>query len=305
MPSRTRRHTSALIVSTVAVTVLLSGCSAATPAAPRMNELGHVHGLDATHGRIFAATHQGVWAIDAAKLGDGFATETTARVGISSQDTMGFTVARSGVMFASGHPDPGNNPQQLPANLGLVQSLDAAQTWKTVSLSGHTDFHDLVTATTSDARVRIYGYDAGQQRVRISDDGGHTWHDGATLSLRKLAVNPNAPDTLLATTQAGVQISRDAGMTFSALPGGPLLYLVAPVDAAAGAFIGVDVNKKIWATTDDGSTWARKGTFDTLPESLATVQGASRLWILGAHANGIVATADHGASWVTLIEGTP
>jgi len=305
MPFRIRRHTSALIVSTLAVTLLLSGCSAATPAAPTMNELGHVHGLDATHGRIFAATHQGVWAIDAAKLGDGFATETTARVGISSQDTMGFTVARSGVMFASGHPDPGNNPQQLPANLGLIQSLDAAQSWKPVSLAGHTDFHDLVTAPTSDARVRIYGFDAAQQRVRISDDGGHTWHDGGTLSLRKLAVNPNGPDTLLATTQAGVQISRDAGMTFSALPGGPMLYLLAPVDAAPGQFVGVDVSKKIWATTDDGSTWARKGTFDTLPESLATVQGASRLWILGAHANGIVATADHGASWVTLIEGTP
>ncbi|MBO1741901.1 hypothetical protein, partial [Leifsonia sp. TF02-11] len=124
----------------------------------------------------------------------------------------------------------------------------------------------------------------------------------------KTHIGPNRgdePGPLQPVRNTGVQISRDAGLTFTALPGRPILYLVAPVDAAPGQFVGVDVSKKIWVTTDDGSTWARKGTFDSLPESLATVQSASKLWILGAHARGIVATADHGTSWVTLIEGTP
>ncbi|MFF9565641.1 F510_1955 family glycosylhydrolase [Leifsonia sp. NPDC014704] len=304
---RTHRITRSWTVAATAAlaAVALSGCTAAGAATATMNDLGHVHGLDSTGGRIFAATHQGVWALDAAQLNDGFASEKTARVGDGTQDTMGFTVARSGVMFASGHPDPANNAHQDPANLGLIESTDAARTWSTVSLAGQTDFHDITTATTGDAQVRVYGYDAARQIVRISDDSGRNWHDGATVALRKLSVNQNAPDTVLATTQTGVQISRDAGATFAPLPGTPALFLLSPIDSTAGSFVGVDTDKKIWTSVDDAATWTPKGTFQSLPGSLATVKGSSKLWILGTDSRGIVATPDDGITWTVLVGGTP
>lgn len=280
---------------------VLSGCSS-TGAPATVSDLGHVHALDATANHVFAATHRGVWTIDAIGLSDGFASDRTARAGSGTQDTMGFTVAAPGLMLASGHPDPGNNAQSAPPDLGLIRSTDTAKTWSAMSLEGQTDFHDIVTAPVgTGAAQRVYGYDAAQQTIKVSNDTGRTWKNGATLALRKLAVNRNAPNTVLATTAAGVKISTDAGLTFTALAGAPALFLLSGANSAPGAFLGADVNGVIWSTSDTGQGWTQRGRFASPPEALALIRGASKDWLLGIDSRGIVATPDYGASWSTLV----
>lgn len=293
------------IASIVAVT--LAGCApaATTPATPALVSLGHIHGLgvDPANGTLFVATHHGVWQLDSGYLDRGPSSVAPQQVAGLSQDTMGFTIAGPDLMFASGHPDPANNLDQSPPNLGLIESRDGASSWKTVSLAGETDFHDLVTAPLKGdgLQLRIYGYDAGGQRVLASDDSGVTWQDRAAIVLRKLAVNKFDSDVVYATTQSGLQVSRDAARTFAPVPGAPQLFLIDTVNTSAGSFVGVSVDDVIWTTGDGASTWQRHGKFSSPPEAMAYVPDAENPWILASDSRGVVATADYGETWIILI----
>lgn len=289
--------------------VALTGCAAqaTAPAAESLADLGHVHGLgvDPATGDTFVATHRGVWRLDSAYLGDKSEATKPEQIAGLSQDTMGFTIAGPDLMFASGHPDPANNPDQSPPNLGLIESRDSAASWKTVSLGGETDFHDLVTAPLNGdgSQLRIYGYDAGRQTVRVSDDSGATWEDGASIALRKLAVNKSHPDTVYATTQSGLQVSQDGGGSFSIVSGSPTLFLIDARNETPGSFIGVDINNAIWSTDDGALTWQRHGTLTSPPEAMAYASAAGKQWILATDSRGIVASADLGETWTILIPG--
>lgn len=292
-----------MFATLVSAGAVLSGCSSAGEPAT-VEDLGHIHALDATANHVLAATHRGVWTIDAAGLSDGFASDRTAPVGAGSQDTMGFTVAGPGLILASGHPDPDNNPQATPPALGLIRSVDNAKTWSPVALEGQIDFHDIVTAPVGAGNAhRVYGYDAARQVIKISSDTGRSWQDGATLALRKLAVNGNAPDTVLATTAAGVKISTDATATFTTLDGAPKLLLLSGANSAPGTFVGADVDGVIWTTSDTGQHWVQRGGFAAPPDALALVRGSSKDWLLGVDSGGIVATSDYGTTWTTLVPG--
>lgn len=289
----------------------LSGCAAPAtiPASAPMDSLGHVHGLgvDPAGGKTFVATHTGVWQLDSGYLNGKSSTTAPEQVAGRSQDTMGFTIAGPGLMFASGHPDPENNPDQSPPNLGLIKSLDGASSWKTVSLDGRTDFHDLVTVPfgADGAQLRIYGYDAARQTVMVSDDSGLQWRDGAALALRKLAVNKYDPNVVYATTQSGLQVSRDAGVSFTLVAGAPSLFLIDAITASSGSFVGVDIDDVIWTTNDGASTWQRHGMLNAPPEALTYVSGAGKPWILATDKRGIVTTSDYGATWTVLYPVKP
>jgi hypothetical protein len=85
--------------------VVLSGCTSTSTTAPRPATgsaaapdpgFGHVHGLDLNpgDGRVYAATHFGVFRLD---------PNGPHRVADRYQDTMGFTIAAPDV-FLGGHP---------------------------------------------------------------------------------------------------------------------------------------------------------------------------------------------------------
>jgi hypothetical protein len=57
-----------------------------------------------------------------------------------SRTTWDFTVTGPGQLLASGHPGQG---QGGSSSVGLIESKDAGQTWRTRSLSGEADFHAL------------------------------------------------------------------------------------------------------------------------------------------------------------------
>lgn len=297
-----------VVILTVA---LLTGCTTTAgqetgAPASEHGELEHVHGLgwDPVTGLTYAAAHSGVWVIPTDALPDTYPTTPPASVDASSgtgpiggraQDTMGFTITAEGVFYASGHPDPADSSAAGP-NLGLISSTDAAATWEPLSLSGETDFHDLATVALTDTATRVYGYDAGDATIRRSDDSGTSWTSTAQLALRDLSADPQRPDRVFATTETGLQVSDDAGITFQPVPDAPALYLVE--SSATGELVGVDVDGTVWTGTADGG-WKSHGTLTGTPEAFAIVDGEER-WVLAADDRGIVASRDYGLTWTVL-----
>ncbi|MDI9888094.1 exo-alpha-sialidase [Streptomyces sp. HNM0645] len=220
-----------------------SGTGTGTTAGETSASLhGHVHGLgtDPADGRLYVATHEGLFT-----PGKDGAAE---RVSASADDFMGFTVAEAGTFLASGHPATGTGG---PANLGLIESTDSGKTWKTRSLSGEVDFHALEYAHGT-----IYGYDSTNALLRISKDGT-AWDDRARLQALDIAVSPDSPDTVLATTVDGVAQSTDGGRTFAKGRQPAMAFLSWP---ESGALYGIDDAGGLSRSGDGGATWQQAGT---------------------------------------------
>ena len=297
-------------VSAAATLALLVGCSSTTAgedtgalvAAP--GGLKHVHGLgwDPVTGLTYAAAHSGVWVIPTDTLPDTYPTAPTVETGAGegpiggrAQDTMGFTVTPEGVFYASGHPDPADDSAAGP-NLGLIRSTDAAASWEPLSLSGETDFHDLATVALPDTATRVYGYDASGGVILRSDDSGAGWTAAAQLPLRDLTADPERPDRVFATTEAGLQVSDDAAVIFRPVSGAPALFLVD--SSTGGELVGVDVDGTLWTGTLEGP-WRSHGSVEGTPEAFALVDGEER-WVLAADERGVVASSDYGVTWTVL-----
>lgn len=235
-------------VLAMAVVVVVGGCSAGSDGSVRANAgassvalepaLTHLHGLHVTPGRtLLAGTHTGLFSIDPA-------TGATARVGDSDDDLMGLTgVAGSDTLFASGHP---GRSSAAPNPLGLRSSVDGGRSWTDRSLRGQVDFHTLTTGGDI-----LVGFD-GATGLRVSSDGGATWHPGAALVARSLATTATG---VWAVTANGLAHSTDGARSFTPAPGAPSLVMI------AGA------TRALWGIDDDGYTWRS-------PDGAAWQQGA-------------------------------
>jgi hypothetical protein len=304
-------------VITVGFAATLAGCAptsdapAADAPATTTAAFEHIHGLaaDPSTGVTYAGTHQGVWQIPTGLLPDSYLAgapdaDLTRPTPIDGPtfDAMGFTVAAPGLLLASGHPGSDESTLSGP-NVGLISSADAGATWSNVSLTGETDFHDLDAATLASGALRVYGYDAADGTVSISDDDGSTWSTGAAVALRDLAADPADPDRVFATTEDGLVLSEDAGRTFGLVPGAPMLYLIDVQDAAAGGgVVGIDPEGVVWHAEADGGTWTRGGQTEGSPEAFSFV-GGSAPWLLAADRSGVVASDDFGLTWTVLVAG--
>lgn len=290
----------------------LAGCSTtedlSSPSNPS-TAFEHIHGLgaDPTSGNTYVATHEGVWLIPTGGLPDTYLTGAArpadtelTQIGGRAPDAMGFTVSPSGVLFMSGHPDPTEQSASRAPNLGLVSSSDQAQTWDTISLGGQTDFHDLDTVALPTGELRVYGYDAQQSALLVSDDSGSTWTMGATVPIRDLTADPSNPDRVIATTADGLIESTDGGRTFGSVSDAPVLLLVDIFDESAGGeLVGADPAGALWRQ-DNSGLWTQTGKANGTPEALAAVDGESP-WILVADPRGISASPDLGATWTPVL----
>lgn len=315
MTQKPRTTTLTLMLAT-ATSLTLTACAASAPASEEsrdfsaVDEFGHVHGLgvDQTTGELFVATHNGVWLLPTDALPDTFsavAVRSTSMNGPQqiagrAQDTMAFTMLADGTMLASGHPDPEEQPELSPPNLGLISSTDQAVTWETLSLGGDTDFHSLDAAVLANGELRVVGFDSTRGLVRTSDDGGVTWTPGTALGMADLAIDPANPDRVLATTAEGVMESPDGGRTFAVATDTPALFLVDAADEHdAGGLVGIDVNGTIWRTDASGA-WLQGGAVQGNAEALHFVGGAAP-WLVVSDERGIVASDDYGASWTIVV----
>ncbi|WP_165307451.1 F510_1955 family glycosylhydrolase, partial [Agromyces binzhouensis] len=287
---------------------VLAACAPTSPPEPEpapAAAFGHVHALgwDPVSDRTYAATHDGVWelptgAMPEAYPGAGAGPAEPVQVGGNRQDTMGFTVARPGLLLASGHPGADDDHDLEAPNLGLMSSTDGARTWTPVSLRGAVDFHDLEAAELPGGGLRVYGLDSADGTVRVSDDGGATWAAAPPIAARDLAVDPGSPDRIYATTAEGLMRSDDAGATWSRVDGAPALVLVVATDA--GDLVGIDVDGTVQRLR--GDEWTAHGRASGAVEAMAVV-GGDEQWLLLADARGIVASDDLGASVTVLVPG--
>jgi hypothetical protein len=296
MPGRSSRRWNALGVA-AAGALLLAGCgtdgeAAAGEAAGGETHshegdahasgeevtLEHVHGLgvDPGDGELYAGTHYGLVRISES----GELTRIADRV----QDFMGFTVAGPQHYLASGHPGAG---QGGPGNLGLIETTDGGQTWETLSLAGEADFHALDAADGT-----IYGYSGGQ--LLVSEDG-EEWADRGDMRIADLAADPADPQRVLATTEAGLVVSEDAGGTFTAVEGAPLMVLV-DIAADGGQAAGVAPDGTVFSSTDAGETWAEAGNVGGAPAALTVEENEVYVAVDGA----VLASTDGGATFTEL-----
>ncbi|MCX5275399.1 F510_1955 family glycosylhydrolase [Streptomyces virginiae] len=250
------------------------GTAATEPSAPA---LSHVHGLgiDPADNQLYVATHDGIHTPGK----DG----TAQRAGDSRDDFMGFTVAKAKTFLASGHPTPGTGG---PGHRGLIESTDSGKTWKTRSLAGEADFHALDYAHDT-----IYGYDSTNGLLRVSKDGS-SWDDRGQLKALDIAVSPDDPDTVLATTADGVAKSTDGGKTFTAGKQ-PVMAFISW--AKPDALYGIDTSGGLKRSTDGGTTWQQTAVVPGgQPQALTAVDAEH---ILAATQDGIYESQDGGKTF--------
>jgi photosystem II stability/assembly factor-like uncharacterized protein len=245
----------------------------------------HIHGLGVRGSTLYIATHDGLWSAP-----DG---QTKARrIGRSQQDIMGFAVLGNHRFIGSGHPHP--SQQNLPPNLGLIESRDAGKTWDNVSLRGEADFHVLQSSGS-----RIYGFDGTQGRLMVSDNDGRSWQQRTPPSgIFSLAIDPADRDTLIAATQPGLSVSPDAGKSWRSADPRLLGLLAWP---RVRELYMVDGQGELRLSRDGGRRWQALGSsIGGQPAAFIAAGGA----LYAALGNGSVKrSTDGGRTW--SVRATP
>jgi len=266
--------TAAVVLAVVLVVVLRDGDD--DPAAGARGagaEMEHVHGVGVDQdGVLYAGSHYGLFRINE----DG----TAARVS-EVQDFMGFTSAGAKGFLASGHP---GESQVGPPSVGLIQSTDGGRSWTGLSLSGEADFHALEYR-----HDRVYALNSMTGALMVSDDL-RSWETRFTGPIADIAVSPEDPDTIVATTEQGLGISRDGGATFTSLGDGPLAVLASW--AEDGTLVVATPDGTIYTSTGTLTNWTQRGSLAGPPEALTAATGQE----IYAAANGDILTSRNGGA---------
>jgi hypothetical protein len=264
------------------VSRLLNGSNTETGTAKQPDaELVHVHGLgvNPADDQLYVATHTGLFRLDG---------ETPVRIADRYQDTMGFTVAGEDRFLGSGHPDLREMRElDLPSLLGLIESTDAGESWSARSLSGDVDFHALGTAGG-----RIYGWDSTSGRLMTSTDET-SWTTLGTYNVSAIAVNPDDPLQLVASTPDGVIESSDGGKAFTT----PTSQVLVSVAWGSDGAVGVTGDGSVFARSDD-ATWRRVGEVEGEPQAMTADGGQLFVAVHDSEDRTVIhRSEDAGATW--------
>ena len=277
------------ILALLAAASLLAACGDESPSTGAGGEdaaahaqgsaLEHIHGLgiNPADGRLFIATHNGLFAA---------ARDQTRpeHVGETEQDIMGFSIVGADHFIGSGHPGP---DQDLPGNLGLIESRDAGKTWKNVSLLGEADFHVLEHSGNS-----IYGFDGAQGRLMVSRDGGREWDERKPpAGVFGLAIDATNASRVVVSTENGIFISPNEGRRWQPLRDDTAGLLAWPT---ADRLYLVDAQGQVLLSSDAGANWQTQGSIGGQPAAFI----AHKNELYAALGDGTVKrSTDRGASW--------
>lgn len=269
-----------LIASTLGASGMLAACGQKSNDVAASGEpIEHVHGLgiNPADGALFIATHDGLF-----RSPEGSAT--AERVGESTQDTMGFTIVGPDRFLGSGHPGPGENGRP---NLGLIESGDAGLSWTEVSLAGEADFHVLHYSDD-----RVYAVNGMTGLIMVSDNGGQTWQERRPPgSVIDLAIDPEDPRRIVASTEAGLVASEDEGVSWQAIDGDVGLLAWAEPDA----LYLVNAAGQVQRSEHGGGRWTDLGSIGGQPAALIAAADAT---LYAALADGtVMSSSNGGTSW--------
>jgi hypothetical protein len=246
----------------------------------------HVHGLgrNPADGSLMIATHTGLFR--AAAEGD-----QPTRVAGRYQDTMGFTVVGPDHFLGSGHP---GSVRDDPPFLGLIESRDAGNSWRPISLRGDVDFHVLEALGEI-----VYGFgsdfETREARFLRSDDGGRSWRRlSPPEALTGLAIDPRDPRHIVALGEQRGYVSRDGGSRWRPLPipGGlgtwtPELGLVT-----------VDFGGVIRGADEPSGEWKELGSLGGDP---AAFEGVRDELLAATHDGRVLSSRDGGKDWQEIL----
>lgn len=270
-----------LVAAILATAALLAACGqeSTDDVAAGGEAIEHVHGLgiNPADDALFIATHDGLF-----RSPNG--STTAERVGESTQDTMGFTIAGPDRFLGSGHPGPGEDG---PPNLGLIESGDAGLNWTGVSLAGEADFHVLRYVDE-----RIYAVNGATGLIMISGDGGETWEERPPPApVIDLAVDPGDPQRIVTSTEGGLFVSEDEGASWRPIDGE--IGLVAWAEPAA--LYLVDAAGQVQLSEDGGGRWSDLGSIGGQPAALVAPADED---LYAALTDGtVMSSSDRGVSW--------
>jgi hypothetical protein len=252
-------------------------------AEPRVEDPGPVHvhalGVNPKDDALFIATHTGLFR---AAPGE----QRSRRVADRYQDTMGFTVVGPDRFLGSGHPDFNKDPD-LPPLLGLIESDDAGNSWKPISLLGEADFHVLETSGK-----RIYAFDSSGERLMVSVNGGKTWSGRSPPEpLVSLAIDPEDPRHVIASGEVELHESSNEGRRWRPTRGNAGL-LEWPATRQL-YLLGSDGRVRI--STGAGRAWRAIGEIGGEPAAFEAEKGRE---LYSALHNGTIKRSDDGGqSW--------
>jgi photosystem II stability/assembly factor-like uncharacterized protein len=277
----------------LAVVMLVSACGGssqdtaegalpATPIPPAEDPgLVHVHGLGVSpaDGLVYAATHFGLWQLPEEGQAE--------RVGDTGYDLMGFTVVGEDHFRASGHP---TMVDDLPPLLGLIETTDGGQSWRSLSLLGDVDFHALRVA-----HDRVYGWDSSSGTFMVSDDG-EEWDRRSTAPIFDFVVDPDDPEGVLASVSESfddVRLVRsaDGGRTWEDVDSPPIARLAWE---STDQLWGAGIDGSVWRSSDGGESWEQAGgRIGGRPE--AFLDAGDSLYVAAGGA--ILESPDGGETW--------
>jgi photosystem II stability/assembly factor-like uncharacterized protein len=244
----------------------------------------HVHGLgiNPSDGALLIATHTGMWRVNANE-------KNAERVGDKLQDTMGFTIVGADRFLGSGHPDLRDiRDRRLPPLLGLIESTDAGETWRPISLLGEADFHVLRSFGE-----RIYGYDATNDRLLVSFDAGRSWEKRQRPApLIDLAADPGSPKRLVAVGERGLYSSANEGRSWQLVRGDAVGLLAWPTQRSLYL---VDGRGQVFVSPNRGREWRALGHIGGQPAALLATD--SRHLYVALHDGTIKRSTNGGATW--------
>lgn len=246
----------------------------------------HVHGIgrNPADGSLMIATHTGLFRASAGG-------NDLERVAGLHQDTMGFTVLGPDHFLGSGHP---GSVRDDPPFLGLIESRDAGNHWRPISLRGEVDFHVL---EAQDQIVYGFGSDFETRDARFlrSADGGRSWRRlSPPEALTGLAINPRDPRNIVALGEQRGYVSRDAGSTWRPLgiPGGLVTW------TPEVGLVAADGGGVIRRADEPTGEWEQVGSLGGSP---AALEGTGDELLAATHDGRVLSSRDGGENWHQIL----
>ena len=174
----------------------------------------------------------------------------------------------------------------------LLVAERAGESWDRLSLHGKADFPALHAA-----HGQVYGYDSTSQTFMVSKDR-EEWDRRSELAMADFAVDPDDPETVLATTERGLVRSTDGGRSWNAVGAAPTMVVL--VWTEQGQLYGVTPDGTVQRSDDGGTSWQARGSIGGQPEAITVDfrDGEQRLYVAAAD-RGILVSADQGRTFTT------